>query len=742
MLEVKARRGWIAIAPLALAAVYFGVGVLWWRSSEDQGLAAYDFYGQFYPLAVHAWRALREGSGIFWNPYQSCGQPLFAATVMHVGPLNPANLVFLFLERETAVIASVILNLTLAGAGTFALCRTLGMGRSAGLCAALAFQLGWSATTLASWGPSHFAPYAWLPIVMWRAEHLVRGPGARNTVLLTIAVALQLLGGFPEIVFFTYQLIALRFAWTLLLRQSAEGRALLFWGAVGLVLPVLLTAVDLLPGLGMVRESLRSKSLIEQLGPGFTWQLLRRFGAAHFGAGHALIGLFALLAVTSARRLRRWQAVGFYVLVAGLYLVLSLGPGSPLFDLYSMFPLGNSFRDSKRLLWVVGFAMAILTGFGADALLDTDDKSGRARRLGWLIAAALGTTATPYLLGRFDLRAVDAMMILPLLAVASLPRRLPHQHFVPALLLLTIFFHYVLAAPPPLFGLRRGDVYDTHVQAFSFVRNRLTPQDRILIVGGHPDLALMPKSATLFRLPNIHDYEGLGSRRYAEFFTYLRLGRKMERLDEWYWTFGKLLQPTLQRPLFDLTAARYVVVGAPFDRTAEVFHPGLKLLLDGDEVRVYENELALPRARYVPRVVVKAENEVLPALASGEVDARNAAIVDRAPASGFTGSAGTATGTVDVLENAAEQMLLRVRAAQPGFLFLADQDYPGWTATVNGQEQEILRANYAFRLVEVPAGESDVVFAYRPPGLRIGAVLSVLALVTLIVLWRRGGRRQ
>jgi hypothetical protein len=351
-------------------------------------------------------------------------------------------------------------------------------------------------------------------------------------------------------------------------------------------LPVLLTAVDLLPGLEMVRASLRSQSLTEQLGPGFSWRLLGQFSASHLGAGHALIGLLALLAMASARRLQRWHQVGFYVFVAGLYLVLGLGPGSPLFDLYSALPFGNAFRDSKRLLWLVGFAMAVLTGFGADALIDTGDRADRSRRLRWLLASATAVAVVPYLLGRFDLRAVDALMFLPLLAAASLPRRLPYRSVVPALLVSTIFVHYVLAAAPPLFGLRRGDVYGTHAQAFSFVRDRLTPQDRILIVGGHPDLGLMPKSATLFRLPNIHDYEGLGSRRYAEFFTYLRLGRPMERLDEWYWTFGKLLQPTLQRPLLDLTAARYLVVGTPVDRTAEAFHPPLKLLLDGSDVRV------------------------------------------------------------------------------------------------------------------------------------------------------------
>jgi uncharacterized membrane protein YfhO len=61
---------------------------------------------------------------------------------------------------------------------------------------------------------------------------------------------------------------------------------------------------------------------------------------------------------------------------------------------------------------------------------------------------------------------------------------------------------------------------------------------------------------------------------------------------------------------------------------------------------------------------------------------------------------------------------------------------------VNGQEREILRADYAFRVVEVPAGDSEVVFAYRQPGLRAGAGISGLAIVALVLLWRRGRARH
>jgi uncharacterized membrane protein YfhO len=57
---------------------------------------------------------------------------------------------------------------------------------------------------------------------------------------------------------------------------------------------------------------------------------------------------------------------------------------------------------------------------------------------------------------------------------------------------------------------------------------------------------------------------------------------------------------------------------------------------------------------------------------------------------------------------------------------------------VNGAARPIVRANHTFRLVEVPAGESEVVFSFRPLSLRIGAAVSLLGAIAFALLWRWG----
>jgi hypothetical protein len=128
-------------------------------------------------------------------------------------------------------------------------------------------------------------------------------------------------------------------------------------------------------------------------------------------------------------------------------------------------------------------------------------------------------------------------------------------------------------------------------------------------------------------------------------------------------------------------------------------------------------------------------------LADGRVDPRAMALVGVRDETAWTGGGtGNGTGTATIVRNDPQTVAIDVQASAPGFLFLADQYAPGWTATVGGTPAEILRANYTFRLVAVPAGRSEVVFRYRPRSLWIGGLISLFTAVAVVLLcWRDRG---
>lgn len=60
----------------------------------------------------------------------------------------------------------------------------------------------------------------------------------------------------------------------------------------------------------------------------------------------------------------------------------------------------------------------------------------------------------------------------------------------------------------------------------------------------------------------------------------------------------------------------------------------------------------------------------------------------------------------------------------------------GWRAYVDGVEAEILRANIAFMAVPLEQGEHEIVLKYETPGLKVGMLISVIAIIIFIVIDR------
>src|SRR5262249_13988629 len=146
------------------------------------------------------------------------------------------------------------------------------------------------------------------------------------------------------------------------------------------------------------------------------------------------------------------------------------------------------------------------------------------------------------------------------------------------------------------------------------------------------------------------------------------------------------------RLLFDGMAGRYLLVDPRVDGVRRHFGKDAALVYESEQVRLYENLRSLPRARFVPTIRLAARRDILPLLATGRVDQREAALVEQLPASGFTGSTARGSASVAFTVDDAERVVLQADSDEPGFLLLADQCYPGRTATVNGVPSPILCA--------------------------------------------------
>ncbi len=94
-------------------------------------------------------------------------------------------------------------------------------------------------------------------------------------------------------------------------------------------------------------------------------------------------------------------------------------------------------------------------------------------------------------------------------------------------------------------------------------------------------------------------------------------------------------------------------------------------------------------------------------------------------------------GAASVLDRSEDSLRVRYASSTQDVLRVAVPFYPGWTATLAGDELPIQRVDEAFIGVVVPPGEGDIRLAYVPRVFGGGAAVSALALLgTAAVLLR------
>jgi hypothetical protein len=96
-------------------------------------------------------------------------------------------------------------------------------------------------------------------------------------------------------------------------------------------------------------------------------------------------------------------------------------------------------------------------------------------------------------------------------------------------------------------------------------------------------------------------------------------------------------------------------------------------------------------------------------------------------------AAATEPGSIHVAEATSMRYRVDVEVECPSWLFLADADYPGWRASVNGVTQPIFTGQCLGKAISLRPGRNQVVVTYEPRAFRRGATISLLTLVTVLL---------
>lgn len=388
----------------ALALILLTLLFFWQILLTNLILVGVDSFLYFYPYKAYAAEALRQGRLPLWNPHLFMGVPLLANS--QVGLFYPLNWPLIWLDAPKQVAWSIGLHIALAGLLMFGFARhALRLGAGGAFVAASLFAFGGYLGAQVE-HINQLNAAAWLPLLFLLYDFGIDRRGDRRWgwfLGLALVVAVTLLAGHAQTVFISLFGLGLYALWQGLNdvweRRDAAPRWRMAWFlgaawrlfyyvwplAVASALAAGLAAVQLLPtaelsdlsirggGLSLrevVAFSLPPSTLLYTLLPPVGLDLAQVWGQA-FSEWVAYVGLGGLLLAGLGGLTALWQtAARRFVLLTLSGLILSLGLYSgPLYAaLYYLMPGFSLFRVPARWLLLYAFGVAVLAGFGFDAL--------------------------------------------------------------------------------------------------------------------------------------------------------------------------------------------------------------------------------------------------------------------------------------------------------------------------------------------------------------------------------------
>jgi len=702
-------------------------------------------FGLFgHPLAHYHRECFWRGELPLWNPLNNGGLPFLAQ--WNTLTLYPGSLIYLLFPLPWSLSVFCLAHLWWAGVGMFWLTQRWTKSRTAAGVAGVAFAFNGLTLNALMW-PNNIAALAWMPWVVGCAEMGWRKSG-RALAGAALAATLQMLTGAPEVILFTWLILA-----TLCLSQwlqSRDQRSALAGRFCGLgILVFALSAAQLLPFLDLLRHSHRDASFATGAWamPPWGWLNLivpqfrvvrsesgllyqpEQFWTSSIYPGAAVLAL-ALWAAA------RWRQPGTFALSALLLvsLTLALGDAGKLYSwIRHAAPAANFMRYPIKFVVVAAFVLPLLAAMTVAEWEQNGrgETSSTMKRIRWLALALLGLCAGavlwaklhPLREGDFERTAWSAVrsgsfMLATLALVAahtagrSWFRGARGLVAVLVVLWLDVRTHVPNQNPTVPTDVLKPDTNETPEPAVELGKGRvllsLAAMDEFYRKN-LPDAA----ASYLLRRRGLHHNVNLlnGLPKVDGFFSlYLpeerRVHFRLYRSDH-----------EAREGLADFLGVTHLT--SPTNLLAWSMRPMPLLWVTGGQQPVFaETGTAMTN------------------LLAGDFDPRRLVFLP-AEARKFAAATNGSAVRVSNVEWSAQRVRVEIEAEGPSWLVFSQAHYHSWRALVDGVETPIWRANVAFQAVEIPKGRHEVKLVYRDEVFRLGCWMSLAGLAITALIGRR-----
>lgn len=727
----------------------------------------FDVLKLLYPAKEFTMEIFKKGEFPLWNPYNFSGNPHLAS--LQAGSFYPLNIIFFILPFIYAWSIYIIIQPILAGIFTFLLLRELRLSTKSAFFGGIIFAFSSYFVVWMEYGNIGHS-ILWLPLLMWLCLKNLQKTSVVYSLVLILALTFSILAGYIQTTFYLFVFLFAFVVFSIIVQNKKRWFTKLLIFIPIFVVPILLSAIQLLPMIELFFNSARSSyttsSFLKLLIPQF--HLATLFVPDFFGnpatrnywiSGTYIervsyIGVLPLFFAVYGLFQKRTVFTWFFTVSLIIAYLLTFDT----FIARAFYSLNIPFISTavpSRMMYIFSFSASILAAFGLNSfenskktkpLLKITFIMGGIYSFLWVFVfiAPIIFQNAPWVLNltvskrNLILPSVIFLIGMALLLFSYQSGRVKKYIFI-AVLTLTIFdlFYFFQKITP---FTPKESIYP-QTEVFTYLKNIQGINRSWGYGSGH----IEDNIQTHEKIFSPDGYNALHIRRYGELASSSKDGtivdplpRSDVNLAPGYGT-DDLRRNYYRQRVFDLLGVKYVLNKIePQDTDMkpdyQTFPEDIyKLVWQKGAWQIYENKKVLPRVFLASNYIVqKDRNKIIQTIFNQNFNLRDRIILEEDILKKMEFSKDE-NARVVIKMYSSNKIVLQTNAASNMLLFLSDNYFPGWKVNVDGKSERIYRANYSFRAVPVEKGSHEIVFWYYPDSFDLGLKISLITLVGLLL---------
>jgi hypothetical protein len=697
-----------------------------------------DFGSLAYPIIHYQKESFLSGEIPLWNPLSHCGIPFLAQ--WGTMTLYPPSLFYIFLPLPWSLNFFCLLHLIFGAVGMYLFARRWINDDLPALFSTVAFVFNGIILSCLMW-PNYTAALAWAPWIFYVFEKAVC-TGGKYILFAIIFSVFQFMSGVPEILIITHII-----TFSIVIYNVIDNKARIITTVSRYLLVIIsvlfICAMQLLPFLELLQQSHRTADIdfTKWSMPG--WGLANFFvplfhyfktyqntfvqseqafiTSYYFPLGTLVLALLGIIRANSKTRI-------MFLLLIFFSISMALGSNSFIYNFASSFlPFFNKIRYPIKFIIILSFIIPVLAGLGVGQLIKSDKKAISSIlliSLTFLIIAAMivfFNIRYPFPLDQLKETVINTILryLFLILFIAALLISLNYKNyfhilFPISLLIIAIDGKYHLHNFHPV-------IPSEHLESKLWSYSVEDKKPRF----GEGRVFISPYAEERLLRSVVSDWTANFIGKHLALWSNLNLLEEIPKVNGAF-TLQLIHQKQLEKMLYQTNNIDLDSI-LRFLNVTYITKPGTVV-----EWIKYTNSMPLIYAGQ--NIKLMDYSNSLNYILSPSFNPPDEVIISKEEKNKYSDISliKKQKTTINNVTYSNHRIIFDYESEAPAIITVSQTYYKNWRAFIDGKEYPILRANYAFQAIPVPAGKHKAVIEYYDKSFIYGLLCSYIGFIVVL----------